>query len=53
MYQESLTLLKSLDHKPSKKEWNNLAKEYPILTTYSLRMITGLNFSQLCNKIRK
>ena len=53
MYQESIKLIKNLDHKPSKKEWNILAKEYCVLSTYSLRMISGLTFSKLCSEIRK
>lgn len=53
MYQESISFIKAMDHKPSKKEWNILAKENNLLTSFSLRMISGLTFSKLCSEIRK
>ena len=53
MYQESISFIKHMDHKPSKKEWNILAKENNLLSSFSLRMMSGLTFSKLCSEIRK
>ena len=53
MYEKSILFLKQMDHKPTKKEWNILAKKHTLLSTYSLRIITNINsFSKLCSIVR-
>lgn len=53
MYEKSINFLRSLDHKPSKNEWNILAQKHTLLSTYSLRIITNINsFSKLCSIVR-
>ena len=53
MYEKSILFLKQMNHKPTKKEWNILAKKHTLLSTYSLRILTNTNnFSQLCSIVR-
>lgn len=52
-YEETIQAIKDLDKIPSKTEWNRIAREYRYLSTYSLRMISGMNFIDFCKSIRK
>ena len=53
LYTKSIIALKQYDCKPSVKEWTRIAKEYDLMSTKTMCIISGLNWNQLCRKIRK
>lgn len=53
LYTKSVIALKQYDCKPSVKEWTRIAKEYDLMSTKTMCIISGLNWNQLCSKIRK
>lgn len=44
--------IKTLDKKPTKKEWNKIAGEEELLSTISLCTITNMSFAELYSKVR-
>ena len=42
MYQETIDFLKHLEHRPTVKEYDKLAKEKNLLTRISLRRLSGI-----------
>lgn len=52
-YKKSLVALKQYDRKPSIKEWTKIARNYDFMGTKTMCYISGLNWSDLCNHIRK
>jgi len=53
LYIKSIIALKQYDNKPSVKEWTRIAKEFNLMTTKTMCNISGLNWNQLCSKVRK
>ena len=53
LYKKSIIALKQYDNKPSVKEWTRIAKEYNLMSTKNMCIISGLNWNQLCSKVRK
>lgn len=53
LYIKSIIALKQYDNKPSVKEWNKIAKEHNLMNTKTMCYISGLNWIELCNNIRK
>lgn len=51
-YERTVQAIKDLDKIPSKDEWNKIASEYGCLTTYTLRIISNMNFVSFCKSIR-
>ena len=55
-YSESIKALKKITKDFSKyptiKEWNNYAKENKLLSTESIKYITGINWHELRNRIK-
>lgn len=52
-YEKTIQAIRELDKIPSMHEWNRLAAQYNYLTTYTLRMISDMNFLSFCKSIRK
>lgn len=52
-FERTVQAIQDLDKIPSKDEWNRLASKYGYLSTYSLRMISNMNFISFCKSIRK
>ena len=50
-YERTIQAIKDLDCKVSKTEWNKIAQRYNFLSTYSLRMLSGMNFIDFCTEI--
>ena len=53
LYEKSIIALKDYDIKPSVKEWTRIAKEYDFMSSKTMCWISGLNWNQLCDKVRK
>lgn len=47
LYKKSIIALKQYDNKPSVKEWTRIAKEYNLMSTKTMCIISGLNWNQL------
>lgn len=52
-YERTVQAIQDLDKIPSKQEWNKIASKYGYLTTYTLRIISNMNFNNFCKSIRK
>lgn len=52
-YERTVQAIQDLDKVPSALEWNKIASEYGYLTTYTLRMITNMNFLSFCKLVRR
>lgn len=52
-FKKSLQKIKELLETPTEKEWNTIAKLEGYLLVESLKYISGKNFMELCQKIRK
>lgn len=52
-YERTIQLIQNLVKVPSAKEWNKFAGKYAYLSTKTLRVVTGMNFADLCKTIRK
>lgn len=50
---KAIERIKELPKKPTKKEWNKIAKEEKLLSTVSLRCITNMTFVELCTRARQ
>ena len=53
LYEKSIVILKEYHNKPSVKEWNGVAKEYGLMSAKTMCFMSGLNWSQLCDKVRR
>lgn len=51
-FDRTVQAIKDLDKIPSKQEWNKIASKYGYLSTYTLRVITNMNFVSFCKSIR-
>lgn len=52
MYQKSLRKMRELPKILSKKEWDKYAIENNLLSSTSLKYISGKNFTRLCKEVR-
>lgn len=52
-FEKAIQAIKDLDKIPSVQEWNKIAIQYNFLSTYTLRVITNMNFISFCKSIRK
>ena len=52
-FDKTVQAIKDLDKIPSVLEWNMIASKYGYLSTYTLRVITNMNFISFCKTIRK
>lgn len=52
-YEKTIQAIQDLDKIPSASEWNRIASEYGFLSTRSLRVISNMNFINLCKTIRR
>jgi len=53
IYMKSLIALKEYDSKPSIKEWTKIAKEFNLMSSKTMCLISGLNWNQLCHQVRR
>lgn len=53
MYNKSIKILQKLDEKPSKMEWNKLAKEKYLLSYTSMRCYRKKPFSQIWREVKE
>lgn len=53
IYLRSMDILMSLEKKPTKKEWNEIAKEQNLLSATSIRMISGKRVPELFSRPKK
>ncbi len=51
-FERTVQAIKDLDKIPSVQEWNKIAIQYNFLSTYTLRVITNMNFVSFCKSIR-
>ena len=52
MYKKSIKILKKLEEKPSKIEWNKLAKEKCLLSYTSLRCYNKKPFHEIWKEVK-
>nr|DAP14854.1 MAG TPA: hypothetical protein [Caudoviricetes sp.] len=52
LYQKSLQMIKELSKILTEKEWNKYAVENNLLSSISLKYISGKNFTRLCKEVR-
>lgn len=51
-YKKSLQMIKELSEILTEKEWNKYAVENNLLSSISLKYISGKNFTTLCKEVR-
>lgn len=52
LYQKSLQMIKELSKILTEKEWNKYAVENNLLSSISLKYISGRSFTTLCKEVR-
>nr|DAY88733.1 MAG TPA: hypothetical protein [Caudoviricetes sp.] len=52
LYQKSLQMIKELSKILTEKEWNKYAVENNLLSSISLKYISGKKFTRLCKEVR-
>ncbi len=52
LYQKSLQMIKELSKILTEKEWNKYAVENNLLSSISLKYISGKSFTTLCKEVR-
>ena len=53
IYLKSMDMLKSLGKKPTYKEWNKIAKEQNLLSSTSIKVISGKKASELFTNAKR
>lgn len=52
LFEESIQKISTLSRIPNEKEWNIIATLENLLSTESMKYISGMSFEDLCKKVR-